>query len=54
MRADGRATHRMSLFEIEKPSDSKGPWGYDRLASTIPADQAFRPLEAGNCPLVTT
>ena len=53
VRADGRVTHPMYLFEVKKPSESKGPWDYYRLVSTIPADQAFRPLAAGNCPLVT-
>ncbi|MGE7413758.1 ABC transporter substrate-binding protein [Methylobacterium tarhaniae] len=53
VRADGRVTHPMYLFEVKKPSESKGPWDYYRLVSTIPADQAFRPLKAGNCPLVT-
>ncbi|PIK74452.1 ABC transporter permease, partial [Methylobacterium frigidaeris] len=53
VRADGRVTHPMYLFEVKKPSESKGPWDYYRLVSTIPADQAFRPLQAGNCPLVT-
>ncbi len=53
VRADGRVTHPMYLFEVKKPSESKGPWDYYRLVSTIPADQAFRPLNAGNCPLVT-
>ncbi|SFV15379.1 amino acid/amide ABC transporter substrate-binding protein, HAAT family [Methylobacterium sp. 174MFSha1.1] len=53
VRPDGRVTHPMYLFEVKKPSESKGPWDYYRLVSTIPADQAFRPLQAGNCPLVT-
>ena len=54
VRADGRVTHPMDLFEIKKPSESKGPWDYYRLVSTIPADQAFRQLKIGNCPLVKT
>ncbi|GJD52036.1 hypothetical protein OPKNFCMD_4798 [Methylobacterium crusticola] len=52
VRADGRVTHPMYLFEVKKPAESRGPWDYYRLVSTIPADQAFRPLAAGNCPLV--
>ncbi len=52
VRADGRVTHPMYLFEVKKPAESKGPWDYYTLLATIPADQAFRPLAAGQCPLV--
>jgi branched-chain amino acid transport system substrate-binding protein len=52
VRADGRTIHDMYLFEVKKPEESKGPWDYYKLIATIPADQAFRPLNEGNCPLV--
>jgi branched-chain amino acid transport system substrate-binding protein len=52
IRVDGRAMHPSYLFEVKKPSESKGPWDYYKLIATIPADQAFRPLSDGNCPLV--
>ncbi len=52
VRADGRVTHDMYLFEVKKPEESKGPWDYYKLLATIPADQAFRPLADGGCPLV--
>jgi branched-chain amino acid transport system substrate-binding protein len=52
VRADGRHVHPMYLFEVKKPSESKGPWDYYKLRSTIPADQAFRPIDQGDCPLV--
>lgn len=52
IRADGRKVHPMHLFEVKKPGESKGPWDYYKLLATIPADQAFRPLNAGGCPLV--
>jgi len=42
----------MYLFEVKKPAESKGPWDYYKLRATIPADQAFRPLAEGGCPLV--
>jgi branched-chain amino acid transport system substrate-binding protein len=51
IRKDGRKLHPMYLFEVKKPSESKGPWDYYKLKATIPADQAFRPLAEGNCPL---
>ncbi len=52
VRADGRKIHPMYLFEVKKPAESKGPWDYYKLRATIPADQAFRPLADGGCPLV--
>jgi branched-chain amino acid transport system substrate-binding protein len=52
VRQDGRKTHPMYLFEVKKPSESKGAWDYYKLRSTIPADQAFRPMNEGGCPLV--
>ena len=52
IRADGRKIHPAYLFEVKKPSESKAPWDYYKLRATIPAEQAFRPLEEGGCPLV--
>jgi len=53
IRPDGRTLHDMYLFEVKKPSESKGPWDYYKLRATIPAAEAFRPLKDGNCPLVS-
>jgi branched-chain amino acid transport system substrate-binding protein len=52
IRADGRKIHPAYLFEVKKPEESKYPGDYYTLRSTIPADQAFRPLKDDNCPLV--
>ena len=52
IRADGRTLHPAYLVEVKKPSESKGPWDLLKVRSTIPADQAFRPLDQGDCPLV--
>ncbi|MBL0140735.1 MAG: ABC transporter substrate-binding protein [Betaproteobacteria bacterium] len=52
IRADGRKIHPAYLVEVKKPSESKGPYDYYKIRATIPADQAFRPLDQGNCPLV--
>jgi branched-chain amino acid transport system substrate-binding protein len=52
IRPDGRKMHSMYLFEVKKPSESKGPWDYYKLLATIPGEQAFRPLDQGGCPLV--
>jgi len=52
IRADGRKLHPAYLWEVKKPADSKGPWDYYKPLATTPADQAFRPLDKGACPLV--
>jgi branched-chain amino acid transport system substrate-binding protein len=52
IRADGRKIHDMYLFEVKKPEESKGAWDYYTLRATIPAAEAFRPLDQGGCPLV--
>ena len=52
IRADGRKVHPAYLMEVKKPSESKGPYDYYKVRATIPAEQAFRPLADGGCPLV--
>jgi branched-chain amino acid transport system substrate-binding protein len=52
IREDGRMVHDMYLFEVKKPSESKGRWDDYKLLSTVPGDQAFQSLEASRCPLV--
>jgi branched-chain amino acid transport system substrate-binding protein len=52
IRADGRKIHPAYLWEVKKPSESKGVWDYYKPLATTPADQAFRPLEKSACPLV--
>src|SRR6266498_2840099 len=48
IRVDGRKIHDMYLFEVKKPADSKAPWDYYKLRATIPAAQAFRPIDQGD------
>ena len=52
VRADGRKIHPAYLVEVKKPAESKAPWDYYKIRATIPADQAFRPIDQGDCPLV--
>ena len=52
VRADGRKIHPAYLVEVKKPSESKAPYDYYKIRATIPADQAFRPMAEGGCPLV--
>ena len=49
IRADGRKIHPAYLFEVKKPAESKGAYDNYKLRTTIPAEQAFRPLADGNC-----
>jgi branched-chain amino acid transport system substrate-binding protein len=52
IRQDGRKIHPAYLVEVKKPSESKAPWDYHKIRATIAADQAFRPMSEGGCPLV--
>ena len=52
IREDGRMVHDMYLFEVKKPSESKGPWDYYKLLATVPGEEAFQPLSKSRCPLV--
>jgi len=52
IRADNRKMHTMYLFEVKSPAESKGPYDYYKLIRTIPGEEAFRPLEKSDCPLV--
>jgi branched-chain amino acid transport system substrate-binding protein len=52
IRPDGRKLHDMYLFQVKTPEASQGPWDYYELKATIPAAEAFRPLDQGGCPLV--
>jgi branched-chain amino acid transport system substrate-binding protein len=53
IRIDGRKIHPMYLYQVKSPDESKGPWDFFKLVATIPAEEAFRPLRDGGCPLVT-
>jgi branched-chain amino acid transport system substrate-binding protein len=53
IRSDGRKIHPMYLYEVKKPSESKGPWDYYKLVKEVPGEQAFRPMDQGDCNLVS-
>jgi branched-chain amino acid transport system substrate-binding protein len=53
IRADGRKMHPVYLFETKTPAESKSEWDMFKQIGTVPADQAFRPLNEGHCPLVS-
>ncbi|MCO6414591.1 ABC transporter substrate-binding protein [Siccirubricoccus sp. KC 17139] len=52
VREDGRKIHPSYLFEVKSPAESRGPWDYYKLVGSVGAEEAFRPIAEGNCPLV--
>jgi branched-chain amino acid transport system substrate-binding protein len=52
IRVDGRGIHPAYLVQVKTPAESKYPWDYFKVITTIPADEAFRPLKDGGCYLV--
>ncbi|MCV0395071.1 MAG: ABC transporter substrate-binding protein [Rhizobiaceae bacterium] len=52
VRADGRKIHDSYLFRVKTPDQSEGEWDLYETVATIPAEQGFRPLGEGGCPLV--
>ncbi|HEX4113919.1 MAG TPA: ABC transporter substrate-binding protein, partial [Stellaceae bacterium] len=52
IRIDGRVMRDSYLFEVKKPSESKGEWDLYKTIAKVPADQSIRPLDQGGCPLV--
>ncbi len=51
IRPDGRALYDMTLYQVKAPAESLRPWDYYKAIQTIPANQAFRPVSEGGCPL---
>jgi branched-chain amino acid transport system substrate-binding protein len=49
---DGSLVHDMYLYEVKKPSESKGPWDLYKLIATIPGAQAYKRPRGNECPLV--
>ncbi len=52
IREDGRMVHDMYLFQVKKPSESKGAWDYYNLKGTVKGEDAFQSLAAGKCAAV--
>ena len=52
LRQDGRLVHDMYFAQVKTPAESTKPWDHYNILSTIPGDQAFRPMSEGGCPLV--
>ena len=53
IRADGRMIHEMYLMQVKTPAESKEPWDYFKVVQAIPGEDAYQPLSASKCSLVT-
>ena len=51
IRPDGRVIRDMYLMQAKTPEESKGEWDLVKMAATVPGNEAFRPLNEGDCPL---
>jgi branched-chain amino acid transport system substrate-binding protein len=52
IRPDGRKIHPNYVLKTKTAAASKQRWDYFEVIATIPAEQSFRPIKDGNCPLV--
>lgn len=52
IRKDGRKLHPVYILQVKTPEESAGAWDYAKVVATVPAEDAFRPLDAGGCHLV--
>jgi branched-chain amino acid transport system substrate-binding protein len=52
VRLDGRVLRNLYLLQVKKPEESKSKWDIYNVVATVPGEEAFRPLDQGNCPLV--
>jgi branched-chain amino acid transport system substrate-binding protein len=52
IRPDGLMVHDTHLYRVKTPAESKHPWDYLQLITTIPGSEAFPPLAQSKCPLV--
>jgi branched-chain amino acid transport system substrate-binding protein len=48
---NGRKIHDVYVFQVKSPEESKYPWDYYKLVSTLPGKQAFQTLEQSGCNL---
>jgi branched-chain amino acid transport system substrate-binding protein len=51
IRPDGRVIRDMYLMQAKTPEESKGQWDLVKMVATVPGNEAFRPLNEGDCPL---
>lgn len=52
IREDGMMVHDMYLVQVKTPEESQYDWDYLKVLETIPAEEAFLPLDQSKCSLV--
>ncbi|MDB5511116.1 MAG: transporter permease [Enterovirga sp.] len=53
IRQDGRMVYDIYLVQVKAPKDVKELWDYFEVKEKIPGDEAFQPLSASKCRLVS-
>lgn len=51
IRADGRMVHEMYLMQVKAQSESKYPWDYYKIVSSVPGEEAFTTKAESKCSL---
>lgn len=46
---DHRVIHDVYLAKVKDPADVSEDWDYEEIVTTIPADEAFQPVEESGC-----
>jgi branched-chain amino acid transport system substrate-binding protein len=54
IREDGRNMVPAYLFEVKKPSESKGKWDYFKTIAETKGEAVYRPLADGHCSFIKT
>jgi branched-chain amino acid transport system substrate-binding protein len=49
IRANGRVTYDMTLYQVKTPAESKYPWDYYKVMETLPKEAIFRPVSDSGC-----
>ncbi len=49
VREDGRMVYNMYLAQVKKPSESKKPWDYYNIVTTLPGDKVYASLAESTC-----
>lgn len=52
VRKDGRVLYDLTLYQVKGKAESRGAWDYYTPIRSIPAGEAFLPLETSGCPFV--
>ena len=46
IRADGRVLYDLTVYRVKRPQERRAPWDYYNAIATIPAGQAFLPMNS--------